>query len=216
MNKRGAFDFNIVVYLAIGVLVVGSFVYVFWGNPFQGDTDFIGPKLEASNTVGFDSLWENERAVFFNYIFGKVPSFLIDWTSGISASIIIIGIWLLLLLAFGDILTLFSIFSKPIAWISSVILTIIVANIKGVIWLTVMLLAVTSIFGSLAVIAGIMTAFGMFLAFHWGTSSLRRKMIIRRAEDQALRTVAGGKKIASGATVLAEVAEAARRAAAGP
>jgi len=125
----------------------------------------------------------------------KFLFFLIGWTSEPSAAIIIIGIWLLLLLAFGDILTLFSMFSKPIAWVIAVVLAIIAANLKAVMFMAVILLAVSAFLGAFAVVGGIGTAFVMFILFHWGTSKFRRRLMVRRAEDVAMRAVAGGAKV---------------------
>ena len=41
--------------------------------------------------------------------------------------------------------------------------------------------------------------------FHFGTAKLRERMILRKAQDSAIRAVAGGKRAASGISVLKDI-----------
>ncbi len=210
LNKRGL-EVGWIVGVALVALVIVGAVIIIWGNPLSGSSRELGGITdELSQTQGFDTLI-NENAVFLNYIFGEVPQFLVDWTSEESAAIVILGIWLLVFLAFGDIMTLFSVFNKPIAWVSAGVLAIIGANLKLISFISVILLTLTSFLGSLAVFVAVGSAFVLFIAFHFGTSAFRRRLIIRRAEDAALRVTAGGKKMASAAGVLGELAKEAEK-----
>ena len=63
-----------------------------------------------------------------------------------------------------------------------------------------------AIFGTGAVLISILWVFAFFILFHFGSSTVREWAIKRRAEDAAIRAVAGGKKAASGIQVLKDIA----------
>jgi len=205
MNKRG-FDWaTSLPFIIIGVLIIIVAIATGFFESF--------PKVTNSafdlSSVSFGTAWNNANLAFLDFIFGEIPESLVGNTNNISASIIVIGIWFLFLFVFGDIMKLFGGFSPMVSWIVATILTLIIANLQLIKVITVWALVVTAFMGALSVIGSIMMIFGIFAAFHFGTSSIRRKLILRRAEDAAIRAVAGGKKAASGVSVLSEIAEAA-------
>lgn len=179
-------------------------VYLFDGAGFTWEQVFNSPPQS------FSDVWDEDFG-FLDYIFGTIPGQLFDALGPTSSSIIVIGIWLLFLLAFGDILSLFSIFSKGISWVTAVILVIMVSNLKLVQIVSALFLGFAAIFGAFSVVASIVMVFVLFIAFHFGTSEVRRYIILRRAEDSAIRAVAGGKKAASGIEVLKDIADSAKR-----
>ncbi len=212
MNKRGFEWGSLAPWLVLGAILLIVLVGTGFISGFEYSYNFEGLADEIGNTQSFADLW-NDSFQFFDYIFGQVPSVLVEGTNPISASIIIIGIWFLFFFIFGDILFLFGSFTKTVSWIIAGILTLVIANLKIVTLATVAALGITAVFGALSVIASIVLVFGLFLVFHfsfgaWGRK-VRQGIIVRRAEDQALRAVAGGKKVASGATVLKDVSDAA-------
>ncbi len=219
MNRKGAWDTFVGV--SIAVLVVVFISWVIWGNPFSTPGSFLPPDQQgptipsiwdgAQETVSFETLFGNVRAKPLDYIFGGVPQYLVDTTSEQSAAIIMIGIWFLFLLTFADILTVFGFFSKYVAWLSAVILVVLAANLKFISVISVGLLFVTSFLGVLSVLASIASVFIMFLVFHWGSHQLKERMILRRAQDQAIRAVAGGRKAASGISVLKDIVAASEK-----
>lgn len=215
LNKRGKLDNLLLIGGTIVLLVL--FYYFIFGNPFStpstSESAFFQTGLldQVQNSQTFSSLW-NSNARFIDYILGGIPQILIDNTSPQAAPIVMLGIWLIFLLSFGDILSVFGFFSKPIAWVTAIVLTIIAANLKVISIISVALLMATAFLGALSVVVSIAGVFVLFLMFHFGTESLRRRIILRRAEDAAIRAVAGGEKAASGITVLREVADAAEKA----
>ncbi|MFH1289802.1 MAG: hypothetical protein ABIH92_00160 [Nanoarchaeota archaeon] len=213
MNKRGGDNWIagnwgwiafIVIFIILYAMTNGGFGSEDLGKSF---TDAMKVNSKGFEEAGVLSDTGAGGFVFLNYIFGKVPGYLIDLTSGFSAAIIVIGVWLIFVLIFGDIIDLFGMFSTSTSKLVGLVLTIIVANIQLIKAIVIISLAITAFLGSLAVVASILFIFGLFVAFHFGTYGLRKKIIMRKAEDAALKAVAGGKKLASGASVLAEVAK---------
>ncbi len=219
INRKGAWDafVGIAIFVLVGIFIA----YVIWGNPFgSGSQPYVfdgGPSAPsniwntAQETVSFEELFGNARAKPLDYVFGGVPQYLVNATSEQSAAIIMIGIWFLFLLTFADILTIFGFFSKYVAWLSAVILVVLAANLKFISVISVALLFVTSFLGALSVLVSIASVFIMFLVFHWGSARLKERMILRRAQDQAIRAVAGGRKAASGISVLKDIVAASEK-----
>lgn len=206
----------------VGVVIVGILILMasnsdkfdLWPN------DLFGKNLDEG-FVGFDNVFGHDSFKFFNYIFGKVPNYAInslgegagDAGSGISAGIIIIGIWALIFLFFSDIFKLFLGMGGPVVpWIAAALLAVIAANLRLLSIVSVYLLTVFAAFGALAVLFAIGSVFVLFIAFHFGSAGLRSKLILRRAEDEGLKAVAGGKFAASAITVLEEIAKKAKKA----
>lgn len=215
------------------IVVLGAILAVtgFLGPNFLGQV-YSGQSLQAALDQGqhsFGEVWSEggifanfplvgENAVnpnnwkFLDYIFGKIPVYLIVWAGGISASIIVLGIWVIFFLVFLDALTMFGSFSKPVNGIIAFVLTLIIANLKLIMFITVLVLTITAVFGAFSVLASIILIFGVFIAWHFGTSGWREKLIRRRAESYALKASAGGDIAASGVDVLAKIAAEAKKA----
>jgi hypothetical protein len=217
MNKRASWFSDNWIFILIAVLV---FIFFALGNQGlksvmpDGATSFTD--AYRADAIGFEKAFagsEGDNGAFkvLNYIFGTIPGYLVQLTNEFSAAIIVIGIWLLFMLAFGDIMTLFGMFTKNVGWVAAIILTVIVANIKLIKVIAIVALTLTAGLGAISVVASILFIFVLFIAFHFGTSSIRRKIILRRAEDSALRAVAGGKKAASGIDVLKQIAKQAEK-----
>lgn len=211
MNKRGISG-NVGWMIALIAIVLIT-IYVIIATP---QTTEVFKNRMGEPSVSFGDAWDNDAFRFLDYIFGKIPSHLIEWredASGleIGASIITIAIWVLFLLTFGDIMTTFGFFSKQVGWMVAVVLAIIAANIQILKFVSVVGLSVTAIFGTASVLLSLLWIFVLFVLFHFGSGGLRRWVMIRRAEDSAMRAVAGGKKAAAGIDVLKDIVARAER-----
>jgi len=197
--------------IIIGVIVlIGLLVLVVYAFSDKSDDDKSLLNVNIQEVKGFEEIEfggkKYKGAVVLNYVVGKVPEYLIDWTSNISASIIIIALFLLLILTFGDILSIFGTFNTLTAWVIAGILSIIAAQLNLIKAIAVYSLALTAGLGAIAVFVSIIGVFVIFILFNFGTSSLRKALVLRRAEDTAIKAVAGGKKAASGVEVLKDIA----------
>jgi len=211
MNKRGEGKEWILPVVILAIVVI-FFIYVFVGNPFssQGGESKIIQLAKETTPFSSSTIW-GERAKVLDYTFGGIPNYLLASTSPTGSAIIMIGLWLILLLTFGDILTMFGFYNKTIAWVIAIVLTIVAANLKVVSMIAAGALGATAFLGVLSTIIGIGSAFVLFILFHFGTSAFRRRLIIRRAEDHAMRVTAGGKKMAAAAGVLKKLADEAEK-----
>ena len=215
INKRGqGWDWGVIVPTIIVIGVILFISYLIWGFPSNlgsapDQTPSIGEAVKDAKSFG--DIFENPRAAILDNIFGKVPPFLINLTSDISAAIIIIGIWLLLVLTFGDILSVFGVFSPMIGWITGIVLGIIAANIKVVMYFAVVALIITYGLGALSVVLSIILTFGIFIAFNFGTQKLRQMLLNRKMTELRLRAATGSAKAKAGLETLAEIGQAAAR-----
>lgn len=230
MNKQGSWLSDnwfwilpaVIIIIFTGIYGSSSFGQVLSGQGFQEALD------QGASSFGYvwaeGQLFTNEIPIlgenppdpnnwkFLDYFFGKIPNYLILWAGGISASIIVLGIWFIFLFVFLDAINMFGNFNKATSVIIAFVLTIIIANLKLMMFVSVIALVITSIFGAFSVLASIVLVFGLFIAFHFGTSSIREKLIMRRAESYALRASAGGEVAASGIGVLSKIAQEAKKA----
>jgi hypothetical protein len=212
VNKRGM-SFA----LASGIIgTVLLIVFAVVGFSYLGNVITINDvEVPSMDTVGFEDskVFGLKSAKFLNYIFGEVPIYLTAWATGVSAGIIMIGLWVVLLVTFGDVMSLFSMFRESIGWLIAVVLTIVAANVKLLTYVSVVALSLTAGLGVIAIFLSLALVFILFVGFNFGTSALRKKLIERRAEDAALEATAGGIKAASAIEVLADVHSAAKKAA---
>ncbi len=216
VNRKGKvhYTFWIALVFIVGILI---FVDIALGDTFDlWPGTALGDNLNSGG-IGFEDaqVFGNPSFKFFNYIFGQIPQFLIDdLENATSAAIIVVAIWALFFLAFSDIFRMFGgIFSPAVGWISAGLVAVIAANLKFVSVIAIYMLTVMAAFGSLAVLVVLASTFGLFLMFHFGLSDIREMLIMRRAEESALKAAAGGEIMASGAGVLAKLAKKAKEAA---
>ncbi len=102
-----------------------------------------------------------------SYIIGGVPDFLIDWTNPISASIIVITLFVMLFVVFSDILGMFGTFSsQSINYLIGFALALIAANLKLIMFIAVWSMILTSGLGVIGAFVGIAVPFILFIAIH--------------------------------------------------
>lgn len=163
MNQRGALS-------PAGwfLIIIGGIVLIALIAPFFSTERFSDLFESTKDDVKFGDAINLPALNFISYIAGGIPQFLIEFTNPISASIIIFGLFIVLTLIFSDILSLFGSFSSPaIAWAAGIVLAIIAANLKIVMWIVVVGFAITSGLGAFAAILGIATPFITFLVIHF-------------------------------------------------
>ena len=173
-------------------------------------------QIEAyvKDTKGFHEVFfkGDTRFEFLKYILGEVPQLLIGYTNNVSAGIITLGIWLILLLAFGDIIALFGTFRPLVSWLIAFILTLIAANLKFVIYMVAFSLIVTSYVGAVSVFLSLILIFLFFFAFFLGMSPLRKMLVARKLAEMSMRVAIGSVKAAEGVKVATAMAGAAEEA----
>jgi len=159
-------------------------------------------------TGGWEKIGGGTFGTVLKYIFGNP----VDWkalgTDEISAMIITIAVWILIMITFGDIIATFSSFSSWVAWVGAVLIAIIAANLN---WITAFIAWTTGIFaalGAVAVYVGLGAAFVAFLAVNLGVWRVRKWVLRRRALMAAGTAELGGKRLKGTIRGLAEAGEA--------
>lgn len=213
IGKRGKGPGGLFWGVLIAIVVI-LFIFSYYSNfsilPWNAFKDNLG-----QGYVGYETVFGDAALKPLNYIFGQIPNYLInllgngsgDSSTYISAAIVMMAMFTMFLLAFGDILRLFSLFSPAVSWITAALMAIIAANLRLMSSVSIYLLTLLSAFGALSVLFALGSVFVMFLMFHFGLGGIREKLILRRAEDEALKAVAGGKVAASGVKVLQDIAD---------
>ncbi|MBU3906903.1 MAG: hypothetical protein KKA64_01500 [Nanoarchaeota archaeon] len=108
----------------------------------------------------------NANLNFLSYFIGGIPTFLIEQVGAISSFIIILGIFIMLFVTFGDIFNNFGAFSNSVAWVIAGVLAIIAANLKLVMYIAVWAFGLASGIGVLSVAVGIIVPFIIFLVLN--------------------------------------------------
>jgi hypothetical protein len=139
--------------------------------------------------------WAKTVFDYAQYIFGQIPTMIFNAVGGSSALVVTLAIWALILVTFGDILTGFSTFSRPISWVVALLIAIIAANIKLVIMISTAFAAIFISLGVLGVWLGILGAIIAFVVVNLGITRagkwiMRRKVIMESARGRTTITEA--------------------------
>lgn len=178
-----------------------------WSLSFLALFTFVFVAGFASAATG----WEEWGAAgnFMRYIFGEVsPTVQGLAGSALSAIIITIAVWLLIMITFGDIIMTFSTFSTWVSWGAAVLMGIIAANLgistAIIAWFTGLFVTL----GSIAVFVGLGAAFVAFVLANLGIWKARKWIIRRKALMAAATAESGGIRIAGGIKGLGTAADA--------
>lgn len=211
MNRRGGVPVWIWLILAFFVVTLGATIIGYDFSSFLNEKGSISLINEIGKTIGFETAFNLPGAIWFNYIFGQIPFLLADYTNNISAGIIVIGLWFLLFLTFGEVLGLFSFFNQITSWIGGALLAIIAANIKLISLISVFLLAVTSFLGALSIFASIILAFVAFFGVNLGLGKFKEWANERRKAVLRMQASMGSEKAKAGLQVMGDVGDRAVR-----
>lgn len=198
MNKKGAV--HPAVWVLLGLVIIGATIGTisyFKNNPsVRGE---IVIRVDPSVSVG-EAL--NEPSLdWVSFFVGKVPQFLIDKTNSISAVIIVVSLWLIFLLTFGDIIAAFGTFSeKWIGWTIGTIIAIIAANLKAVMYIAAWCFTITAGLGVLSVGVAVIIPFVVFLLLQFGlkgVSDWQQRRIERYKRAAGIDRIRGGMQAAA-------------------
>ncbi len=165
-NKKGAIPKNLIwAFLIIVLLIVGMIVITnLRATPMPKTKDIEFKRLGDAVSEEYEGDWSTLN--FFSYIAGGVPQFLINEVGNISASIVILALFVMFIFTFGDILSTFGMFSNTTAWIIGVALSIVVANLKGIMYIAVWSFGIIAGIGALSVMVGIAVPLIIFLVLN--------------------------------------------------
>jgi hypothetical protein len=176
-NKKGSVHPALVIFGAIIVFII---VIALWGSigswvgGLGGSTTSAMGFVQNSKSVhelvadiGGSYAANDTYLKPVSYIIGEVPEALIKVSSPIGAIIVIVLVFTILLLMFGDILDTFGSFSdKYIAWAIGAALTVIAANFKVVMLFAATGFALVSGVGVLAAMLGVLVPFLIYIVIH--------------------------------------------------
>jgi len=133
MNKKGAIPAPVLV---VGGVIVFLLLIFAIGWAIEYYADKVSPSPEQTFQEKLDErsdiseLLGSSSLKFLTYVFGGIPKSLIAEIGATPAIIIILVLFIMLVVSFGDILASFSAFSETTSWILGVLLAIIAANFK--------------------------------------------------------------------------------------
>ncbi len=156
--------------------------------------------------------WGDALKVVGKYVFGVNENLTTQYVTGAgtltSAAVVITAImlWIIIFVAFGDIIETFGALSKAVSWIIAFALGVIAALTGfigyGVIWLTTAFLWA----GAAATFLGLLAAFIVFIIVNLGSSKLSAWAARRRAGILAARATAGTTQTRAAVRGLKEIA----------
>lgn len=210
INKRGA-GVPVFVWWLLGFIVVIIAITILINTPAWKIITAFSPAVIDQTSTSFGE-YLGEGFEFFGYLFGEIPTFLVSITTNKwSPVIVVIAMWLLMFVTFGDIIATFGSFDSRVAWISALLITVIAANLKFVISILAFFVGILSIFGGAAVVLGIGTAFAAFIGVNLGIRSMapwimRRKAMMHAAKN-AIETEKGAKKVSAAIKGMKEIGD---------
>ncbi len=219
LNKRGLFEGSGKGWVIAILIITGIVAIIVIGEINITDTTAKTKENMAKGSYGFEEVLtingqKTKSLSFLNFIFGRIPIHLIEIIGegtqegrGAPAALIMIAIWIAFFLIFADIMNLFAPFSPWVNWTIGGVMALIGANLGLLSIMMVYSLTVLAIFGAISVLFSLFSVFGLFIAFHFGSTSVRKWIILRRAEERALKAVAGGKEAGGAIKALKEIAE---------
>ncbi|MEM4181696.1 MAG: hypothetical protein QXX68_00885 [Candidatus Pacearchaeota archaeon] len=202
MNNKGAV--HPAVWVLLGLIIIGATigtVSYFKNNPtLKGEI-----KISIEPAVSIGEAINQPSFNWVSFFTGKVPQFLVDKTNAISAVIIVLAIWLILLLTFGDIVAAFGTFSeKWIGWTVGTILAIIAANLNLVMLIAAWSFMFTATLGVFSVSVALAIPFIVFLLLQFG---LKRVANWQRARRLMYKRSLGIDRIRTGMRAAAAMGE---------
>jgi hypothetical protein len=163
IDKRGVTKADPAGKVIIGLFVVAGLIFLFSGS---GSDSNILKEASVEDNQKIGDLIEKPGLNFISYIIGNIPQFLVEYTNNISAAIIVVSLFLILMFTFSDILSLFGAFSTTVAWIIGIALAVIAANLKVLMYIAVWGFGIAAGLGVLSVVVGIGLPFLVFILIH--------------------------------------------------
>jgi MFS family permease len=187
MNKRGSWSW---LYWILGIAAFIVLISFMINAGYLKAESISIDTATTSFTGAFGTAFK-----WMDYVFGGIPSWLVTIVGQTSAIIIVMAIFLLLFITFGDIIATFSTFGKEVSWISAFLIAVITANLKGIIYIIGFFIGIFGGLGGLAVLVGLGGAFVAFLAVNLGIGRLGPWVMRRKAMQYAAKSEAGAEKV---------------------
>jgi len=195
---------------SILILVIILAIY-YWPEIIGKANSINTGTISLKESLGAEGTAWGSLTVVLGYIFGGVPTGLKDIAGGVSAAIVILALWGIMFLMFGDIIKNFSSFSREVAWIIAFLLAVVGANFKMVTFICSFLTAIFLPLGVLSAYIGLFTAFVVFVIVELGITSLGPWIANRREMQNKARGRAYTDTIITGMRTLGQVGEEASR-----
>lgn len=209
-NKRGQWTNTATALTVIFAIMLGL---TFFFNLFPSASDLskftnIGVSDAVQNSISYEQII-GPGFVFMDYVFGKVPSYLVELTSDVSSAIILIGLWLIVFLVLNDSVNLFGNFTKTTSFLIAFVIAVVMSNFKLLQLIAVYALFLTSGLGTLSVFASIIMVFVVFLGWTFGSNAIRTWVTQRATAEENLRAQKGMGRVRNGVRTAAEMGRAA-------
>jgi hypothetical protein len=184
MNKRGETTWKTLGIVFGSMALIILIIYI--AGQFAGSGPSIVEQVKSSKTLG--AVTGVSFLDYLSYFVGGVPDLLVQESGAGGAVVIILALFVMLLVTFGDIISTFGLFSSPsVAWVIGAALAIVAANLKGIMYLAVWAFRIIAGVGILSVAMGVLVPFVLFFLINWGIlRGVKQYFWAKKADDQAL------------------------------
>jgi hypothetical protein len=197
-NRRGkeGWAFDTFIFVSAGLFILYLLFIYLGGSASTFNLDISSSIKTYSESTSFETILPTGSffkpiAGLLTYIFGGVPNMLADLSGQTSGAMIIICIWIIIVLMFGDIIKNLSFFSEKISWTIAVLMGIVGANLKFISLIAVFFTSIFIPLGIFAAYAGLFTAFVAFFAIELGISSLAPWLMRRKGLREEVKAEKG-------------------------
>lgn len=191
ISKRGAIVGIAKVALIFALLIVGILILSnlkVEQTPSPGNIEY----MRFGDLISEE--WEGNWGALniLSYVAGGVPQELINEVGGISASIVIFALFVMFIFTFWDILSNFGMFSSMVAGVISFTLAVVIANLKGLMWIAVWCFGIVAGIGAFSVAVGIAVPFIIFLVLNIFLASTLKEWATKKKIKKKARAVKKG------------------------
>jgi len=196
LNKKGAIDQSMFWLIGVGALII--LFTIMWIVISVVPFNISGDDVDTSTISNGDVV---EGLGWLDFIVGPIPTFLEGQVANdISVIIIVVAVFFLIFVTFGDVIATFGTFNEWVAWTIGFLIALIAANLNFSVFLLAFFVGIFSFLGTIAIFIGIGTAFVAFVGVNLGIRSmgpwLMRRKAMTAAATTAVETEAGGTALA--------------------
>jgi len=191
MDKKGALSSVTKIWIGMGmgvaVLILLLLISYGWFGMWENVAEPVWLDTTAPNIN-----WASPIGWALTYVFG------IDSTKAqtVSALVVLIAVWVIFFVAFGDIVEKFGFFSQGIGWLIGFAMAIILANLNMYYSLLINLMSLFSFLAAWSVIAALGSIFFAMIVVYFGISPLGGWLMNRKAMYEGATARAGGTELA--------------------
>ncbi len=207
-DKRGQDGSGWIPIIGILLAIILIFGIIWLVSTKVGDFSSSSISQAVGTFKTFGEVSGNTAMAPFTYVIGGVPVFLINEIGPTASMVVMFVLFIMLLFSFGDIISTFGMFTRPVSLLMGIGLTIIAANLRFIMFVAVICFGIVAGVGVISIAMGLLVPFVIFFALNWLLLSqikhMRNLKNLKKGGEDLAATVKAFGKIGEGIKVVGE------------